>query len=74
MIATTVILKCSKLLRIIGKIPIINLRHFSKMASNGESLKPLVGVCQMTSTSNKADNFRICQALIERAKKRGVEV
>lgn len=36
--------------------------------------KPLIAVCQMTSKSDKEENFRICKSLIEKAKKRGAEM
>lgn len=49
------------------------------MASNSfplssEKMNPLVGVCQMTSTADKEANFAVCQALIHKAKKLGVQV
>lgn len=37
-------------------------------------LKPLVGVCQMTSTADKESNFVVCRLLIERAKQLGVQM
>ncbi|KAK7102718.1 hypothetical protein V1264_020900 [Littorina saxatilis] len=36
--------------------------------------KSLVGVCQMTSTSDKEANFAVCRSLIEKAKMRGVQM
>ncbi|PVD24417.1 hypothetical protein C0Q70_14899 [Pomacea canaliculata] len=49
------------------------------MASNSfplssEKMNPLVGVCQMTSTADKEANFAVCQALIHKAKKLGVQM
>ena len=58
---------------------------FRRMASTGcnantaspsvlAETKPLVGVCQMTSTVDKEANFAVCLSLIAKAKLRGVQV
>ena len=50
-------------------------RLLSRMASKSiQSDKPMVGLVQMTSTSNKEDNFCQAKSLIERAKQKGAQV
>ncbi|KAK2166489.1 hypothetical protein NP493_1318g00016 [Ridgeia piscesae] len=52
------------------------VRHLlSRMASKSiQSDKPMVGLVQMTSTSNKEDNFCQAKSLIERAKQKGAQM
>ena len=38
------------------------------------AVKPMIGVCQMTSTADKEINFATCKALIERARSKGAQV
>lgn len=50
-------------------------RDLSKSAVVTENgLKPLVGVCQMTSTADKEANFATCLSLMKSAKARGVQM
>ncbi|KAK7484120.1 hypothetical protein BaRGS_00024609 [Batillaria attramentaria] len=46
----------------------------SNFATHAEGARPLVGVCQMTSTAEKEENFAQCHALIKKAKARGVQM
>ncbi|XP_044127961.1 deaminated glutathione amidase [Bufo gargarizans] len=40
---------------------------FQKMSSSAEAPKPLIAVCQMTSTSDKEKNFSTCSRLVQEA-------
>uniref|UniRef100_H3AGJ1 Deaminated glutathione amidase n=1 Tax=Latimeria chalumnae TaxID=7897 RepID=H3AGJ1_LATCH len=44
---------------------------FRRMATLSEASKPLIAVCQVTSTSSKEKNFGVCSQLIEDARRRG---
>ncbi|KAG9460619.1 hypothetical protein GDO78_020633 [Eleutherodactylus coqui] len=44
------------------------------MASAVEALKPLIAVCQMTSTSDKEENFSTCSRLVREAAARRAAV
>lgn len=46
----------------------------SNLADNLSTPKPLIAVCQMTSTVDKEQNFAVCKALIEKANSRGVQM
>ncbi|XP_013393327.1 nitrilase and fragile histidine triad fusion protein NitFhit [Lingula anatina] len=50
------------------------LSSASPSALSLSDVRPVVAVCQLTSTSDKEKNFNVCRALIERAKKRGANM
>lgn len=52
-------------------------RAFSKMTAKELSPPgqlPLIGVCQLTCTSDKGKNFQICEDLVKRAKMKGAQM
>ena len=55
-------------------LPCINRHQLAKKATMSCDPRPMIGVCQLTCTADKEQNFQICKTLIERAKKKGAMV
>ncbi|CAH2327276.1 deaminated glutathione amidase isoform X2 [Pelobates cultripes] len=60
----------SGLLRARVGILLLPRRGIRVMSTTMDALKPLIAVCQMTSTSDKEKNFTICSGLIQEAASR----
>lgn len=46
----------------------------AKMSTSSHSSETYVAVCQMTSKSNKEENFKCCESLVQTAKKQNASV
>lgn len=72
-ILTKILLRATRgpLTKVVFDIPPYRISRMSRTASPA---KPLIAVCQMTSTSDKEQNFATCSQLIHEAARRGASM